>query len=355
MKRLVLLGAGIYLLGMMIACSDDNSRDDSVLDISLLIGKYWYYNAWQGDKYGMVGKDVLEVMRLEKGGALKMMEFGGRRETVVGQWSCEDNRLLFDYRSGEQLNWSVLHSGDDYIEMINDLGTRKYTTEADYLQDLTADAFLVNDYSDGNVFRTRFGAIVRGNINVRDAALIVSDKNYISLENHGYYWNERSPEQSDYIRFDAKGREVRFYLRIGRNTDLKLRDSIYPDNLPERAPATMALLAYPKDGNLNVCWNPYERKDVYYRVEVFPADMDLDKPYFVSRIQNSGSEKLSVSTTTAVEEGTVNKLRDLQKGKTYQVRLSAVLYEPGIDRVNDGYSYANLQAITYFTKEFIWN
>ena len=50
--------------------------------------------------------------------------------------------------------------------------------------------------------------------------------------------------------------------------------------------------------------------------------------------------------------GEVNRLRELRSGETYVVRLTALLYEPGIDPWNNNYGYANVQAVAYFTKKF---
>ena len=35
---------GVCLLGLLVACSDDEGRDDTLLDMNYLVGKNWYYN-----------------------------------------------------------------------------------------------------------------------------------------------------------------------------------------------------------------------------------------------------------------------------------------------------------------------
>jgi len=80
----LLLGVGWACV--LYACSDDDGKDDTIMNMSELTGKYWYYNAWLGDKYGMGQSDLLEVIRFEKGGVLKMMELdGGYMLSVPGQ------------------------------------------------------------------------------------------------------------------------------------------------------------------------------------------------------------------------------------------------------------------------------
>ena len=51
----LLLGVGWACV--LYACSDDDGKDDTIMNMSELTGKYWYYNAWLGDKYGMGFKD----------------------------------------------------------------------------------------------------------------------------------------------------------------------------------------------------------------------------------------------------------------------------------------------------------
>ncbi|MFR7823349.1 MAG: hypothetical protein ACLU30_09285 [Odoribacter splanchnicus] len=218
----LLLGVGWACV--LYACSDDDGKDDTIMNMSELTGKYWYYNAWLGDKYGMGQSDLLEVIRFEKGGVLKMMEFGGRRVHAIGTWTGGDNQITMDLDDGDSIVWNVQRSGPDYIQtIVNAQGERKYTTDPGYLGELTADAFLVNEYTDGNQFKTYIGVDVRGNKNVKEVALIPADGKSIPVENHGYFWSERQPQSGDYVDFGGEKREVRFYLRIGKNTQLKLR------------------------------------------------------------------------------------------------------------------------------------
>lgn len=171
----LLLGVGWACV--LYACSDDDGKDDTIMNMSELTGKYWYYNAWLGDKYGMGQSDLLEVIRFEKGGVLKMMEFGGRRVHAIGTWTGGDNQITMDLDDGDSIVWNVQRSGPDYIQtIVNAQGERKYTTDPGYLGELTADAFLVNEYTDGNQFKTYIGVDVRGNKNEKAAACIMEAK-----------------------------------------------------------------------------------------------------------------------------------------------------------------------------------
>lgn len=347
MIRLGKLLAGFFCACALGACSDDD-RDDTILDMSRLTGKDWYYNAWLGDKNNFGAGDLLEVVRFEKGGTLKSIDFSGRREYIAGKWESDDNnRIILKYEGDEEKIWNVQHSGDDYIKtIVNAQGSREYTTDPGYLGNLTADAFWVNEYTSGNQYRTYIGADVRGNKDVREGNLLLADGNQLALQNHEFFWSEKSPKYID----DVRKQEVRFYLRIGKNTHLKLRDSLYSTNLPRRLPDEMNLTVNVVNGTLNVAWVPFSSGSVYYRVEVLSKDMDLVDPYFISRVQNAGSASLNIKTTTA---GEVNRVNELKGGETYMIRLTALMYEPGIDPWNDDYGYANVQAVSYFTKKYL--
>ena len=104
-------------------------------------------------------------------------------------------------------------------------------------------------------------------------------------------------------------------------------------------------------GSLAVSWNPDSEKGICYRVEILPQDMNVEKSFFVSVIQPEGRSELNIKTNTT---GEINKLGELVAGRTYVVRLTAILYEPDVDMINDEYSYANIQAVTYFTRTFVW-
>ena len=171
MKRILI---AVSVLFLAFGCKDDDSRDDTILDMDNVVGKDWYYNAWMGNKEGMETPDLLEVVRLEKGGQLKSVEFGGRQETTVGTWLKDGNRLTMQYTDGETVTWDVLHSGEDYLQVLtNEGGRREYRSSLDYLGELTADAFLMNEYSEyDNQYRTYIAADVRGNIDVREGMLL---------------------------------------------------------------------------------------------------------------------------------------------------------------------------------------
>ena len=345
LKLLLVLGCVVSLA----ACKDSGNGDDSVLDMNQLTGKFWYNNRWVGDKESYVKEDVLQVMKFEKSGKLFAMDYSGRVVSEIGDWTAKNNEITLAYNDGSKELWDVMHSGNDYITVVVNGGERNYMLEPGYLQNLTADAFLVNEYAVGNAYRTHIGVDMRGNNDIREALLIPSADVTVPLENQGYYWNEASAE---YIDFNNKAWDVRFYVKIGKSDHVKLSDRIYGMNLPYRSLTDFNLAADNKMGEttLTVTWNPFTDNAVYYRIEVYNGSMDMMNPYFVSQPQSYRSE-LKISPNT---KGEVNRMKDLKAGDKYTVRLVSILYEPGVDVQNDEYGYANVQAVTYVTKSFIW-
>lgn len=120
---------------------------------------------------------------MENGGALKNIDFSGRREYTVGTWTSNENKITFHYHDGNEVIWHVQHSGENYIQaIINEQGSREYTSSLGYLGDLTADAFLVNEYTAGNQLKTYVGVDVRGNLDVREGKLLMADGNQDEFE-----------------------------------------------------------------------------------------------------------------------------------------------------------------------------
>lgn len=347
---------GIFCLAFLGACGDDDKKDDSGLNLSDVVGRNWYYNAWVGDKYGMKQEDMLEVIRFEQGGALKKIDFGGRQEYIIGKWESEADILRLKYNSGNEILWNVMKSNKNELEVKNVMGERTYTSDDAYLSNLTADAFWVNDYDNGaNRCKTYIGANVEGHSNLRNVELITGNGEYSKLKSSGYHWeiDKKNIKDTD---FDEQEREVRFYLRVGEKTEFKLKDTLYNSNLPECTAKELALSAESFYGDIKVSWIPYDRGEVYYKIEIFPKSMDYKDVFFVSKIQSiNSSSSPYVFTINSNSVGEVNRLNELKKGENYTVRLTAILFEPNVnDWYNDKYSYANIQAVSYFTKTMVW-
>lgn len=354
MMKMGKLWLGLCVLCLTAACSDDDGRDDSVLEMSYLTGKDWYYNGWLGSKYEYEQNDLLQVIRFEKDNTWKTIDYNGRQKNDGGRWEQEGNTLTLSSVDGNGVEkWNILRSGNDYIQVnINAMGERSYTTDCDWLLDLTADAFYVNTWENGR-YITYIGADVRGNRNIREAVMITASDHHRTLTNNGYWWNEGNVNGVELN--DQEEVRVRFYFRIGSGREVKLEDVVETENMVRRTPAEVGLVAsnFGERYRLKVQWKPYDNagRKVYYRVEMFTGTQKGENLWFVSHILPAGTEEITLSESTG---GEVNKLKEMKDGQTYSIRLSAIIYEDRVD-ANDTYSYANLQAKTCFvTQGMVW-
>lgn len=353
--RLYKLIFGLCCLGAMISCKDDDDNN-SLSDLDKLTGKYWYINNYLGNKTAYEVNDGINVVRFEGSGILTGMEYGGRRDSLLGEWRKEDDQLILTFLDGTEELWYLTSLGKDEIKARVNGGDRVYRTEFAYLEDMKADAFLVNEYfksGAGYRLKTYIGANVTGNRNIMEALMLLAADYNTKMLDRGYYWSERKPLDEDFIDFKGQKQQVRFYFKVGRKDQVKLDDYIYTGNLEplEIGDYDLRVVNTPDAGKMTVKWNPVAQENVYYKVEVFNENMSLVTPYFVSNVQLPESSSLTIDFTTA---GEINKINELKKGKKYVVRLTMLLYEPGIDFINNRFANNNIQAVTYVTKVTTW-
>lgn len=342
-------------VGVWAACSDDNGRDDTILNIENVTGKYWYCTHWANKPNSYTTDDLIEVMKLEENGKLWTMDFGGRTDEQLGMWSSTDNEIILSYANGTIEKWGVLHSGTNYLEVMVNKGERRYVTEPSYLKEITGDAFLVNEVKSSGNEPTRIGIAIRGKntVNIGEASVIPATDNVFKLayQSRIKVWADKGDILAADFGLPEKSRDILFYIKAAGNP-VKFRDRIYAENLPQRSFRDFALNAFNTGKDLHIEWNGYEDPAVYYRVEILKENQDASNPYFVSQLY-AGIQSLVVNSNTKTETDVENRVGDLRDGDKYVVRLSAVLLEPGID-YNHNYSYANLQALTYVQRTLVW-
>lgn len=346
---------GLCCIGVMLACKDDDNNN-SLSELDKLTGKYWYINNYLGNKTAYDANDGISVIRFEGSGTLTAMEYGGRQDSLLGKWRKEDDQLILTFNDGTEELWYLQSVGSKEIKARVNGGDRTYRTELSYLEDMKADAFLVNEYfksGAGYRLKTYIGANVNGNRNIMEAFLIPASEYNTKMLDRGYYWSERKPLDEDFIDFKGQKQLIRFYFKLGRKDNVKLDDYIYRDNLLplEIGDYDLRVANTPDAGKMTVKWNPVVQENVYYKVEVFNENMSLVDPYFVSKVQLPGSNSLMIDFTTA---GEVNRINELKKGKKYVVRLTMLLYEPEIDFINNRFAINNIQAVTYVMQAMTW-
>lgn len=345
------------------ACSDDDGGDDTVLDLKNVTGKYWYSLNWANNPEGYTTDDLVEVVKLEDNGKVWTMDFGGRTEKEAGRWESGDNNdIALHYYDGTTENWGVLHNGSDYLTVRVNKGERKYVTEPAALEEMTGDAFLVNEVKNAGAEPLRIGIAVCGknavNISSSSAVIVAPGEVFrLSYQTRSKTWTDKGDIFAGDFGLPGAARDILFSIKVS-GQQLKFRDRIYTENLPSRTFREFGLDGINEGQTLYVEWNPFAESGVYYRVEVFPTKAsddpspDLASPYFISQLYaNTGS--LEITSGTKTEGGTENKIGDLRKGQKYVVRLSAILLEPGID-YNHKYGSANIQAVTYVQRSLVW-
>lgn len=341
--------AGLVLIA---GCSDDDSGFS--LTEQNLIGGKWYYNGWNSasNKYGYSGDDVVDVIRFDTGGRMVGLEFSGDRDTLLGSWTLsEESKLRMTFTDGREEEWTVLEYSGNRMK-VKSWGERLYERDPMLLEKFTGDAFLVQEYADDQQLCYAVGFRVSRDPNtVDEACALLSDNERVTLTRYTDYWGGQTESVSTLPAYPSR---VRFYARIGKNNHIKFDEQLYAGKLPSRRYADHALTAAWKAGDLNssleVSWMPYDATDIFYRVEVFNESMDLSNPYFSSWVLPAGKSEVSI---TAAAQGAVNRLNELERGKKYKVRLTALIYEPGINP-EDQYAAYNIQALTYVTKAFVW-
>ncbi|WP_152614085.1 MULTISPECIES: hypothetical protein [Sanguibacteroides] len=345
-----ILGAFMTLL-ILGACSDSDDKE-FVLNRNDLTGKNWYYNGWIGNKLGYRTNDVLEVIRFDNNGNLIGVEYSGLKDTIAGKWrDLENNALRITDDSGEEKTWNVLGCGKGILSLHDGWGAREYNEGLSYLENLSGDAYWVNQYSsEEGTWKRTLEFKISGNGSIREAYAIVSDAEggQIPLDRGSYLGSLVYRKNID---FTGNCDRVRFYCKIGSKWNVKFDESLYDSNVPEHA---FDLRAEWKptatSTGIDVTWTPVEESNIYYQVEVLDKNSDANNPFFKSEVL-AGTGELNI--TEATQGKVENRLSSLVKGEVYKIRLSAILYEPGIGRY-DNNADRNIQAISYVTKAFVW-
>lgn len=349
-----------WMLGMlclcgMISCSDDEGRDDTILEMHRLTGKYWYCTNWANNKDGYTTDDLLEILKFGEDRKLWKMDFSGKTDAVAGSWTSDKNEITLTYAEGGEEKWNVLHSGDGYLNVKVNRGERNYTLEPRYLQNLAADAFLIQEVSKTEEVPLRLGVEITGSntVNIRDAEVILAKDQVVPMvyKSRTKSWNARDVIEASRFGLPDTERMVVFYINAGGNP-VKFSDKIYAGGVPKKSFDAFKLNAINKGQTLEVSWDAFSETGIYYRVEVLNADMDTSNPYFVS-VLYANINSLSITKDTKTNEDLPNRMGELKNGMNYVVRLSAIVLEPGID-YNHKFSYTNLQSVTYVKRAFVW-
>lgn len=345
MKKLGMLSiivAGMFLGG----CSDDDKEFQ--LDTNRMTGVDWYYNGGtSGNRLSFTDENVLDINRFDKNGEIRGLDIRGQVDTIAGVWSDKGlNTLAVEWKNGTTDKWTVLKCNSSDFTVTNKWGKREYVSKPSYLQNLTGDAFWIN-YFDGDASKTKLGFQVSGNTSLRAGyvyALLSDDKSgQIELENNNNIWRGE-------VANSVENRRVRFSCRVGSKNYVKFDERITDENFaPMRLPdVAMKVTSMAGSNQVEISWNEFAGENVCYKMEVYLKN-NVNDVYFESALfPYVNNYPLSESTV-----GKVNRLKDMDSRKEYEIRLTAVMLEPGV-AYNTTIAENRVQAVFYVTKKFNW-
>ncbi len=355
------------LVGAGVACSDDDSgKEDEKLDMDRVMNKDLYYNKWLNNKDAYTTEGMVEVIRFSGGGDNKLwnIDFGGKQETLLGTWkdNVEENVLNVTYQNGKQETWHVLDWKDGKFTVMVNGGKREYISEenkeAEYLQNLTGDAFLLTEI-DQRESKTVLRIMLEGSNtpNIR-AEAILSGEQVMELKYMNKTMVEKEPIDASLLGLPGRERDVIFYVKnAGKGKEFKFADHVYTDGLGAEDFSAFDLRSRNTSNEMTITWkNPYGTKETCYQIEVMSADEKEE--YFVSDYLEQRTSQMKIDNTTKCMEGHTNNMRDLFSAEpgsvNFKIRLSIVLLEPGVD-INSKCSYVNRQSVTKVSSIQAWN
>ncbi|RUT73205.1 hypothetical protein [Ancylomarina longa] len=322
-----------------------------------LANKYWYANPYLSPDYNR--DDALIVYRFEGGGVLKKQDFSGRRDEVVGSWSLSDNELVIEDESISATNrqeWFVQSkSTSNYLKLNSNTGTREFFTNINDLNDVSADAYVVNEV---RLVNNAYESAYRMEYAVYGEKLsqvkVLPDANTsIQLEDFQNYQGQKiyllpEKDRTDYFNQFTGGQKVKFYLKTEGGENYKLEDQLYESDID--ALDNFSITATHASGSvkLTVNWKAVDEADIYYYVEILDKNANEYLPKFRSTRQpaTAGEDKtLAIDNSVANE---LNLLNELPVGEDYYVKITGFKYEDGIDANNSSNKEMNIQAMTRF-------
>ncbi|MFA8434356.1 MAG: hypothetical protein ACEPOZ_07545 [Marinifilaceae bacterium] len=329
-----------------------SSSEEFEFNSSLLVDKPWYRNVWLNRPADFGREDGLEVLQFDADGVLRQFEYGGARDTVVGRWSLSEDELVLKVGENEpQIFLIGGKSNKDYLTLKNVDVNREYFTGISELKELTADACLVKGYDQTNSYSKEyyfeFSLLGKG---IEKASVLMEGRDPVELTKvDESVWSYVAPLSEKYLAdsYRPHKERVKFVVEFASGFKTKLDEYIYSKDvaglnigkiLPEHGSGSSSIV---------VKWEPVADKDVFYQIQLLDKDKDEDHPVFVSYVQASGANTLSIDENTG---SVLDERTRLKSGDLYSVKLVAFRYEPGIDQNSKNCNY-NLQAKTQFVKE----
>lgn len=344
--------------------SGGGDEEEFEFESSDLTNKYWYANPYLSSAFDR--DDAIIVYRFEGGGVLKRQEFSGRRDEVVGSWSLIGNELLIEDESisaNDRQEWFIQSkSTGSYLKLNSSAGTREFYTDIDEINDVTADAYVVNDlHIVNNAYESAYKMeyAVYGNKLSKVQALVDASTSF-ELEDFTNFKGEkvyylRESDRDNYSDIFSGAQLVKFYLKFDNGENYKLDEQIYSSSIAALDNFSTTATHASGAGSVTINWNAIDEDDIYYYVEILDKEGNEYLPKFRSTRQsaNAGEAKeLEITNSTASE---YKALSDLTVGDDYYVKISGFKYEDDIDPDNSSNKEINIQAVTrYVFKAGVW-
>lgn len=361
-----------FLLGTLFLASCGSSggggeeEEDFEFESSDLTNKYWYANPYLSSDYDK--DDAVIVYRFEGGGVLKKQEFSGRRDKLVGSWSLNDNELIIEDDSISEDNrqeWFIQsNSTATYLKLNSSSGTRELYTNIDEINDVTADAYVVNDLRVvNNSYKSayRMEYVVYGE-NIKECKVLPDADTSFELNDFTDFQGEKvyylkEDDRENYFDIFEGGQTVKFYLKFDSGENYKLEEQIYESGIEALDNFSITATHASGSGSVTINWKAISQDDIYYYIEILDKDANENSPKFRSVRQTVTAEEerelvIDDSDATASE---IEVLDELVLGDDYYVKITGIKYEDDIDPDNSSNKEINIQAVTrYVFKAGAW-
>lgn len=355
----------VLLAFAMTSCGGSSGGGDKEIEFEQrdLVNKVWYSNPYLSKDYS--NDDAVIAYRFESGGMLKRQQYSGKIEKNVGNWSLVDDVIEITDNSidgGTTQKWFIQsESTSEVLKLNSNGGKREFKTAIGDLEDVTADAYIVNDLRlvEG-VYKAdyRIDFEVYGQ-NLEEVTAMLSSTKEEDLVEAKDYKNDKIFALSDegldrYLENSDDNYSVRFYLKTNGNDKFKLDEDLSDDKLVNLDQTKVNFVKSPASASVTVEWKALDGDDVFYIVEILSSISNSEQALFRSYLQpaNSGDEKsLDISNKIGAD---LPLSSNMVIGENYFVRISGIKYEDGIDPVNSSNKLYNIQAKTVFTFKITW-
>jgi hypothetical protein len=360
--------AGLLLGSLFLfSCGSSSSGgDDEDFDFAStdLISKYWYANTYLSSDYSY--DDAIVVYRFESGGILKRQEYSGRRDVVAGSWSLVDEELVIRdttiSESNEQ-DWFIQsNSTSSYLKLNSESGTREFYTSIDEIEDVTADAYLVNElYIEDGVFQSSYKMeyAVYGS-SLSKVSVLPDASTSIEMDDFTDYLGEKvfylkEEDRYDYLDAFEGASEVKFYLKFDSGNQYKLEEQVYDSTIPALDNYSITATHSVGASSVSISWTAINEDDIYYYIEILDQDENEYQPMFRSTRQSATAGEAKSLTIDSSTDSEYDDLDNLVVGEDYYVKITGFKYEDDIDADNSSYKDVNIQAVSrYIFKAGSW-